>query len=156
MRYFALLAFPLVAAACFTEPKRCAAVDPTDPASEVFAPSLNIDLSTWTKRASGVYEQDVVVGTGQTLTGPTTVDVYYVAYLTDGTVVDQQLQQPFAMDMRTITAFGVVDGMIGMNVGGRRRLVVPSQLALGSCGAGQIPPNSTLVYEIELLDIIPS
>ena len=156
MRYITLLVLSLVVTACFTEPKRCAAVDPSDPATEVFAPSLNIDLSTWTKTASGVYEQDVVPGGGQTLTGATTVDVYYVAYLPDGTVVDQQLQQPFAMDLRTISAIGVIDGMIGMNVGGRRRLVVPSQLALGSCGAGSIPPNSTLVYEIELIDIVPA
>lgn len=153
MRYLALLAIPLVASACFTEPKRCAAVDPSDPATEVFAPSLNIDLSTWTKTPNGVYEQDEVVGQGQALTVLTKVDVFYVAYLRNGTVVDQQLQQPFPMDMRTITAFGVIDGMMGMNVGGRRRLVVPSQLALGACGAGSIPPNSTLVYEIELLDI---
>ena len=153
MRYLAILALSFTVAACFTEPKRCAATNPSDPATEVFAPSLNIDLSTWTKTVNGVYEQDVVIGSGQTLTGPTTVDVYYVAYLPDGTVVDQQLQQPFAMNLRTITAFGVIDGMLGMNVGGRRRLVVPSQLALGACGAGPIPPNSTLVYEIELLDI---
>jgi FKBP-type peptidyl-prolyl cis-trans isomerase len=155
MRYIVLLALPFAVAACLTEPKRCAAVSPSDPTTEVFAPSLNIDLSTWTKTANGVYEQDVLVGDGQTLTGPMTVDVYYVAYLPDGTVVDQQLQRPFSMDLHTITALGVVDGMIGMNVGGRRRLVVPSQLALGACGAGTIPPNSTLVYEIELLDIVP-
>ena len=155
MRHLALLALLLVATACFTEPNRCAAVNPSDPATEVFAPSLNIDLSTWTKTPNGVYEQDVVVGQGEALTVLTKVDVFYVAYLPNGSLVDQQLQQPFPMDMRTITAFGVVDGMMGMNVGGRRRLVVPSQLALGACGAGSIPPNSTLVYEIELLDITP-
>jgi FKBP-type peptidyl-prolyl cis-trans isomerase FkpA len=45
--------------------------------------------------------------------------------------------------------------MMGMNVGGRRRLVVPSDLALGACGKGPIPANTTLVYEIELLAINP-
>lgn len=155
MRFLVLLAFPLVVAACGTEPNRCAPINPSDPATEVFAPSLNIDLSTWAKTPSGVYKQDVVVGTGQTLSQPTIVDVYYVAYLPNGNVVDQQLQHPFQMNLATISAFGVLDGMIGMNVGGRRRLVVPSELALGACGTGPIPPNSTLVYEIELLDISP-
>jgi FKBP-type peptidyl-prolyl cis-trans isomerase len=154
MRYLACLALSLVLAAC-TSPDRCAAINPSNPANETYDPSLNINLATWTKTPSGVYEQEVVVGTGETLLTPTTVDVYYVAYLPNGTVVDQQLQRPFEFDLRTITAFGIVDGMLGMNVGGRRRLVVPSELALGACGKGPIPPNSTLVYEIELLAINP-
>jgi FKBP-type peptidyl-prolyl cis-trans isomerase FkpA len=154
MRYLACLVLSLALAAC-TSPDRCATINPSDPATETFAPSLNIDLSQWTKTASGVYEQDVVPGTGETLTSPTSVAVYYVAYLPNGTVVDQQLQRPFTFDLRTNSAFGIVDGMMGMNVGGRRRLVVPSELALGACGKGPIPPNSTLVYELELLAINP-
>ena len=154
MRYLACLVLSLVLAAC-TSPDRCAAINPSNPATETYDPTLNINLATWTKTASGVYQQDVVVGTGETLLSPTVVDVYYVAYLPNGTVVDQQLQRPFEFDLRTITAFGILDGMLGMNVGGRRRLVVPSELALGACGKGPIPPNSTLVYEIELLAINP-
>ena len=154
MRYLACLVLSLALAAC-TSPDRCAATDPSDPATETFDPSLNINLTTWTKTANGVYEQDVVVGSGDALTAPTNVAVYYVAYLPNGTVVDQQLQRPFTFDLRTNSAFGIVDGMMGMNVGGRRRLVVPSDLALGACGKGPIPPNTTLVYEIELLAINP-
>jgi FKBP-type peptidyl-prolyl cis-trans isomerase FkpA len=154
MRYLACLVLSLALAAC-TSPNRCAATDPSDPATETFDPSLNINLATWTKTASGVYEQEVVVGSGDALTTPTSVTVYYVAYLPNGTVVDQQLQRPFTFDLRTNSAFGIVDGMMGMNVGGRRRLVVPSDLALGACGKGPIPPNTTLVYEIELLAINP-
>lgn len=71
MRHFAILVLAL--AACSTEPNRCASTNPSDPATEVFAPSLNIDLSTWAKTPSGVYTQDVVVGTGATLQQPTTV-----------------------------------------------------------------------------------
>ena len=154
MRYLACLVLSLALAAC-TSPDRCAATNPSNPAAETFDPSLNINLATWTKTASGVYEQEVVVGTGETLQSPTNVAVYYVAYLPNGAVVDQQLQRPFIFDLRTNAAFGIVDGMMGMNVGGRRRLVVPSDLALGACGKGPIPPNSTLVYEIELLAINP-
>lgn len=141
--------------ACITSPDRCVAAMPTDPATESFAPSLGIDLTQMTKTESGVYELDEVVGSGEALTNPTLVQVFYVAYLRDGTVVDQQLQQPFPLDLRTQGAIGIVDGMLGMNVGGRRKLVVPSQLALGACGRGPIPPNSTMIYEIELIAINP-
>ena len=152
MRYLACLVLSLATAAC-TSPDRCAATNPSNPATETFAPALNINLAEWTKTVNGVYEQDVEVGAGETLLTPRTVDVYYVAYLPNGTVVDQQRQRPFEFNLRTNAAFGVVDGMMGMNVGGRRRLVVPSDLALGACSKGPIPPNSTLVYEIELLAI---
>lgn len=155
MRYVALVLLSISLTACLTSPDRCAATNPSDPALETFAPSLNVDLSQMTKTASGVYELDVVTGDGETLTTPTPVQVYYVAYLPNGTIVDEQLQRPFTFDLRTGSAIGVVEGMLGMNVGGRRRLVVPSELALGACGKGPIPPNSTLVYEIELLAINP-
>ena len=154
MRYLACLVLSLALAAC-TSPDRCGATNPSNPATETFDPSLNINLAQWMKTASGVYEQEVVIGTGDPLTTPANVAVYYVAYLPNGSVVDQQLQRPFIFDLRTNAAFGIVDGMMGMNVGGRRRLVVPSDLALGACGKGPIPPNSTLVYEIELLAINP-
>ena len=154
MRYLACLVLSLAVAAC-TSPDRCEATNPSNPATETFDPTLNINLAQWTKTASGVYEQDVVVGPGATLTTPTSVSVHYVAYLPNGNVVDQQLQRPFIFDLKTNAFFGIVDGMMGMNVGGRRRLVVPSDLAFGPCGKGPIPPNSTLVYEIELLAINP-
>jgi FKBP-type peptidyl-prolyl cis-trans isomerase FkpA len=152
MRYLACLVLSLALAAC-TSPDRCVAANPSNPATETFDPSLNVNLADWTKTTSGVYEQDVHVGDGATLSAPTNVSVYYVAYLPNGTVVDQQLQRPFAFDLGTNSALGIVDGMIGMKVGGRRRLVVPSELALGSCGNGPIPPNTTLVYDIQLLAI---
>ncbi|MFL5616463.1 MAG: FKBP-type peptidyl-prolyl cis-trans isomerase [Gemmatimonadaceae bacterium] len=153
MRALACLVLTITLTACLTSPDKCAAINPSNPATETYASSLNIDLSQMSKTVNGVYTQDVVVGSGQTLSQPTNVQVYYVAYLPDGTVVDQQLQKPFLFDLRTITAAGVLDGMLGMNVGGRRRMVVPSELALGACGHGPIPPNSTLIYEIELLEI---
>jgi FKBP-type peptidyl-prolyl cis-trans isomerase len=155
MRYFAILLSCVALTACITNPDRCAATMPSDPATETFATSLNINLSQMTKTVNGVYEQDIVVGTGAALTTPSAVQVFYAAYLPNGTIVDQSLQQPFIFDLRTNTAIGVVDGMLGMNVGGQRMLVVPSQLALGPCGKGPIPPNSTLVYQIELLAINP-
>lgn len=155
MRYLACLLLTVALSSCLTSPDKCVITEPSNPAAETFDPSLGVDLSQMTKTASGVYEQDVVVGNGQELTTPAIIEVYYVAYLPNGTIVDQSLQRSFTFDLRTDTAEGVIEGMIGMKVGGRRLLVVPSNLALGPCGKGPVPPNSTVVYEFELLAINP-
>jgi len=155
VRQLASLAICVALAGCLTSPDRCAAVMPSDPTTDTFAPSLNVDLSQMTRTTAGVFEQDIVVGTGAALTTPTTVQVFYVAYLPNGTIVDQSLQQPFTFDLRTNSARGIIDGMLGMQESGRQFFVVPSELALGSCGKGPIPPNTTLVYQIELITINP-
>jgi FKBP-type peptidyl-prolyl cis-trans isomerase FkpA len=155
MRSLACLLLLCLSLAACTSPDTCSATNPSDPATETFASSLNVDLSQWSKTQNGVYTQDVVVGIGDKLAAPQSVQVYYTAYLINGTLVDKSLDRPFTFDLRSNAAFGVIDGMIGMNVGGRRRLVVPSELALGACSKGPIPANSTLVYEIELLGISP-
>lgn len=141
--------------ACISNPNRCDTPRPTDPATETFASALQIDLNQMTRTVNGVYYREVVIGTGATLQVARTVELFYVAYLKDGTVVDQQLQNPLQLDLQVNAAPGITEGMIGMNVGGRRLLVVPSALALGACGKGPIPPNATLVYEIELVSITP-
>jgi len=103
MRFLACLVLSFALVAC-TSPDRCAVTNPSNPATETFDPSLNIDLATWTKTASGVYEQDVDPGDGETLNTPTNVSVFYVAYLPNGSVVDQQLQHPFTFDLKTNAA----------------------------------------------------
>jgi FKBP-type peptidyl-prolyl cis-trans isomerase len=155
MRILAYVALAVLCTGCLTHPNRCQQPMPSDPATETFAPSLNIDLSQMTRTTDGVYEQDLVVGTGETLGSATLVQMNYSAYLPDGTLVDQTTQGPIILDLQAQAALGVTEGMIGMNVGGQRLLVVPSQLALGPCGKGTIPPNSTVVYKIELLAINP-
>jgi FKBP-type peptidyl-prolyl cis-trans isomerase FkpA len=152
---FLLLLSAVVLTGCVTNPNRCEDSHPTDPASQTFAPSLNVNLSQMTKSEVGVYTQDIVVGSGDKLLVPRLVSVFYAAFLVDGTLVDQSLQQTFQFDLRTNAALGLVDGMMGMNTGGRRLIVVPSDLALGACRHGSIPANSTLVYQIELVSIEP-
>jgi FKBP-type peptidyl-prolyl cis-trans isomerase FkpA len=155
MRFLSLAFALLTLTACITNPDRCGRAQPTDPAMETFAAVLEIDLSTMTRTDNGVYLRDVVVGEGETLAVPRAVEVFYTAYLKDGTLVDERLQTPITLDLRANVAPGIVDGMIGMNVNGRRKLVVPSALALGACARGPIPANSTLVYEIELVSLVP-
>ncbi|WJW75078.1 FKBP-type peptidyl-prolyl cis-trans isomerase [Thiohalobacter sp. IOR34] len=107
---------------------------------------------------SGLRYEDLQTGSGPAVTGRgQTVRVHYTGWLEDGTKFDSSLDrgEPFSfpVDCRYVIP-GWDEGVKGMQVGGRRRLVVPPQLAYGEQGAGGvIPPNATLIFEIELLDI---
>ena len=145
MRALACLVLTLALTACLTSPDKCAAINPSNPATETYAASLNIDLSQMSKTVNGVYTQDVVVGTGQTLSQPTNVQVYYVAYLPDGT--DRRSTVAEALPVRSENDYRRRRfGWHARNERrGRRRMVVPSELALGAVADGPIPPNSTLI-----------
>lgn len=126
--------------------------EPSDPATETFVgfnPPINI--SQMTKTAAGDYYLDVKAGSGPVLQGPQTVVFSYVAYLKTGAVVDQQLS--ILHDLNTVIR-GLQDGMIGMQPGGERIIVVPSALAFGRVPQLGIPANSTIVYDV-ILNQIP-
>ena len=105
---------------------------------------------------SGLQYEDIVVGTESAAAqGGHTVTVHYTGWLTDGKKFDssKDINDPFQF---TIGAGEVIagwdEGVRGMQVGGVRKLTVPPSLGYGARGAGRtIPPNSTLVFEIELL-----
>jgi len=67
--------------------------------------------------------------------------------------VDQVQGQNYQLDLRSGSTLGLADGMLGMSVGGERLIVSPSENALGACGRGAIPGNSTIVYKVDLLSI---
>ncbi len=101
--------------------------------------------------------ENVVTGTGAEATAGKKVSVHYTGWLTDGTKFDSSKDrgQPFPF---TLGAGQVIPGwdkgVAGMKVGGKRKLTIPSQLAYGERGAGGvIPPNATLVFEVELLKV---
>jgi FKBP-type peptidyl-prolyl cis-trans isomerase FkpA len=129
--------------------------NPSDPTTESFAPGLGVNISQMQAIAVGsgfVYIKDITVGTGPQLTTPTTVVLTYAAFLAKGTQVDQGTNVPF--DLSSVIA-GFQRGMLGMNVGGERLIVIPSALAYGVAGAPPaIPPNATLVFDVRL-DQIP-
>jgi FKBP-type peptidyl-prolyl cis-trans isomerase len=107
---------------------------------------------------SGLAYEDIKVGSGALCTGRgQTAIVHYTGWLEDGTQFDSSRDRgkPFSFPV----ACGYVipgwdEGVVGMQVGGVRRLTVPPQLGYGEKGAGRvIPPNATLSFEIELLEI---
>jgi FKBP-type peptidyl-prolyl cis-trans isomerase len=104
---------------------------------------------------SGVQITDVVVGDGEAATADSTVTVHYTLYLEDGTKVQSSKDtgQPLTRPLSELIP-GWQEGVPGMMVGGTRELVIPPELAYGSTGSPpDIPPNATLTFEIELLDV---
>lgn len=100
--------------------------------------------------------EDLKVGTGAEATAGKTVSVHYTGWLTNGTKFDSSLDrnQPFTFTLGSGQVIkGWDQGVAGMKVGGKRRLLIPPQLAYGDRGVGPIPPKSTLVFEVELMNV---
>jgi FKBP-type peptidyl-prolyl cis-trans isomerase FkpA len=101
--------------------------------------------------------EDTKVGTGDEAATGKSVTVHYTGWLTDGTKFDSSKDhgQPFTFQLGAGQVIkGWDQGVVGMKVGGVRKLTVPSSLAYGDRGAGGvIPPGATLVFEVELLAV---
>jgi FKBP-type peptidyl-prolyl cis-trans isomerase FkpA len=108
------------------------------------------------KTASGVSYWDIKVGTGDTAKKGQTVTVHYTGWLTNGTKFDSSVdrKEPFQFTLLSGVIQGWIDGVQGMKVGGKRQLKIPPELGYGPRGAGGvIPPNATLIFDVELLSI---
>lgn len=109
------------------------------------------------KQAGTLQSEDLVVGNGPAVKSGDTVSVHYTGWLSDGSKFDSSLDrnQPFEFTVgqgRVIQGWD--QGLVGMQVGGTRKLTIPPNLAYGEQGSGNvIPPNATLVFEIQLLEI---
>ena len=107
---------------------------------------------------TGLKYEDLVVGDGEAATGPgQTVTVHYTGWLEDGTKFDSSVDrdEPFRFPLGVGYVIpGWDQGVVGMTVGGKRKLTVPPQLGYGASGAGGvIPPNATLLFEVELIKV---
>jgi FKBP-type peptidyl-prolyl cis-trans isomerase FkpA len=128
------------------------------PEQVTYAPNLNVNLANMETTPSGLHYEDLAVGEGEMAVPVNLVSVHYTGWLPNGQQFDSSRTgagTPFQFNLGTGEVIpGWDEGVAGMRVGGRRRLVIPPELAYGERGAGGvIPPNSTLVFEVELLGV---
>jgi peptidylprolyl isomerase len=105
---------------------------------------------------SGLKYVDLKVGTGESPKPGATVVVHYTGTLQDGTKFDSSRDrgQPFSFTLGNHEVIeGWDQGIATMKPGGRRKLIIPGNLAYGPTGNGKIPPNATLIFDVELLRV---
>lgn len=137
-------------------PQTVVAAVPVASEAEKLAPSEND--ADYVTTPSGLKYRDIEVGTGDSPEPRQLVSVHYTGTLSNGKTFDSSLKrgEPFTFPIgagRVIKGWD--EGVATMKVGGKRELVIPPDLAYGSRGIpGAIPPNSTLTFDVELLDIL--
>lgn len=117
-----------------------------------------VDADDLTTTDSGLQYYDLTVGKGDEPVEGQEVVTHYTAWLEDGTFIASSIDQgePLTFPLGTDTVFaGWEEGLMTMQKGGKRYLVIPAELALGEEGGGRVPPGATLLMEVELIDILP-
>ena len=148
MHRLALLPWLALAAACGSH---------GDAKAGGFSAELGVDTTKMTKAPSGLWYTDVTTGQGAEAEPGRTVRVHYTGWLPNGKKFDSSRDrgEPFAFTLgagQVITGWD--EGVKGMKVGGRRKLVLPPSMAYGEAGAPpDIPPGATLVFDVEVLGI---
>jgi len=158
MRSFRLLALlsPLAFTACLSGTETQPSNQGTPIDCETLATGLTAAEPTLTTTASGLKFRDQTVGTGPAAALGATVRIHYSGCLTSGVKFDENNDADprgplqFVVGDTTIID-GFNEGIVGQKVGGRRQLVIPPELGYGAQANGPIPPNSTLVFTIDLV-----
>ena len=163
MRPIVLLAFVCLLAGCSLDAYRSKPLQAPNgdgenitgrPGEVSFLPALGVDLGAMTRTATGLYRRDLVAGQGTEATPGSVAVVHYTGWLPNGRKFDSSRDrgEPFTFTLGAgMVIAGWDEGVAGMRVGGRRQLVIPPELGYGAAGAGgTIPPNATLVFEVEL------
>ncbi len=113
--------------------------------------------NTTASPSAGLKIEDLKVGTGSAVKAGDTIKIHYLGTLENGKKFDSSYDrgEPFQTQIGVGQVIkGWDQGVIGMQIGGKRKLTIPSDLAYGERGAGGvIPPNATLIFELELLEI---
>lgn len=122
----------------------------------LFTPNTQAHLTVDTPTPTGFTSDDIAVGAGAIAAPGDTVTVHYTGTLTDGKVFDSSRDrgEPFTFVLgRGDVIRGWDEGLVGMKVGGKRKLTIAPDFAYGNRAIGPIPANSTLVFDVELLDV---
>ena len=121
----------------------------------ILLPACGSDNPTGPSSGQLVIE-DLVVGTGATAVAGDVITVHYVGTLTGGQKFDSSYDRgnpyTFRLGAGSVIA-GWDQGLVGMKVGGKRRLTIPPNLAYGSQGNGPIPGNATILFDVDLISI---
>lgn len=129
----------------------------TNPREVTYHPRLEVDLDAMTETESGLFHRTISEGAGDAAERGDEVTIHYVGFLPDGTLFENSLAEgepiTFRLGGREVIR-GWEEGVEGMRPGGRRRLVIPPELAYGAEGRGDvIPPDAVLVFEVQLLEV---
>jgi peptidylprolyl isomerase len=159
---FLIALAPLALAACLdtTAPTAYARVE-----DATFAPALEVDLANSTRTTNGVYYRDITPGTGATVTATSSVSINYVGYLSTGAAFGSlkagDPNSPLVIRLGAPPPDGAIpgleEGMVGMQVGGRRQIIIPPNLAYGLDGAVNdnnvlvIPGNAVILFNVDLV-----
>jgi peptidylprolyl isomerase len=122
----------------------------------LYAATLGVRLREMEARPTGLMVQDLLVGDGMRADSGDIAKVHYTGWLPSGVEFDSRRE---GAPLEVALGYGRViqgwdQGVVGMRVGGKRRLVVPPALGYGPNGSGRIPGSATLVFDVELLDVV--
>jgi peptidylprolyl isomerase len=125
------------------------------PLINMFTPTPSDQVGQPTSQV-GVSNKDIVIGEGVSAQQGDILTVHYMGTLADGKVFDSSRDRniPFRFTLGIGQVIrGWDEGIVGMNAGGKRVLVITPDYGYGQSGAGTIPPNATLIFEVELLNV---
>lgn len=142
--------------ACGDEAAEGPRLPPEYRVAERYAAALRVDLDVMERRPNGLHVRDMVLGEGMRADSGDIARVHYTGWLASGVEFDSSRgEEPFEVALgygRVIKGWD--QGVVGMRVGGQRRLVVPPALGYGSGGRGRIPGGATLVFDVELVEVV--
>ena len=154
VRLLTFLAMSAMAAGCAT-PRLPPGPD-VEPEDAVYADELDVDFSRMERTSGGLWVEVVTEGVGRQAVRGREAVIHFVGFLPDGTVIDSSLNgEPYAFELGSGEVIrGWNEGILGMKVGGRRRLVVRPTLGYGGRGKPPlVPPRTILVFDIQLMDV---
>ena len=138
--------------ACASTPWQGTELDPTE---VTFAAELDVSLADMRELEPGLYVRDLIPGSERIAARTSRISIHYITWLPDGSVIDSSVGgEPFEFELDSDQVIqGWRRAIAGMGVGGNRQIVVRPGLAYGTRGTPKVPPDSTLVFQVELLEV---